>query len=191
MLQEEDNVVVIEQGSVQAQKIAKAMASPTAGDLFNTLSDGPLTATALAEQTGFPLTTVKYHLNNLLDADLIEVVDSRWSEKGREMKIYGVKDQVVVLAPRKRPDVRQIVERYGVIAGAVTIGCAVLLAIPNMLSRYFPTQNPGIALAREVAPPTFDLMGFMQNAVLIFFCGAILVLAGMMFYEIYRTKKQD
>ena len=46
MLQEEDNVVVLEQGSIQAQKIAKAMASPTAGDLFNTLSDGPLTATA-------------------------------------------------------------------------------------------------------------------------------------------------
>ena len=192
MLQEEENVVVLEQGSIQAQKIAKAMASPTAGDLFNTLSDGPLTATALAEQTGFPLTTVKYHLNNLLDADLIEVVDSRWSEKGREMKIYGVKDQVVVLAPRKRPDVRQIVERYGVIAGAVTVGCAVLLAIPNMLSRYFPTQNPGIALAREVTEvaPIFDLFGFMQNAVLIFFCGAILVLAGMMVYEIYQTKKK-
>ena len=57
---EEENVVVLEQGSVPAQKIAKAMASPTAGDLFNTLSDGPLTATALAERTGFPLTTVKY-----------------------------------------------------------------------------------------------------------------------------------
>ena len=62
-----------------------------------------------------------------------------------------------------------------------------------MLSRYFPTQNPGVSLAREITEvaPTFDLMGFMQNAVLIFFCGAILVLAGMMFYEIYRTKKQD
>ena len=61
-----------------------------------------------------------------------------------------------------------------------------------MLSRYFPTQNPGIALAREVTEvaPTFDLFGFMQNAVLIFFCGAILVLAAMMTYEIYRTKKR-
>lgn len=191
MLQEEDNVVVLEQGSVQAQKIAKAMASPTAGDLFNTLSDGPLTATALAEQTGFPLTTVKYHLNNLLDADLIEVVDSRWSEKGREMKIYGVKDQVVVLAPRKRPDVRQIVERYGVIAGAITIGCGVVLAIPNMLSRFLPTQNPGVAVAREITEvaPVFDWATFVQNAVLIFFVGAILVLAGMMTYEIIRAKK--
>lgn len=191
MLQEEDNVVVLEQGSVQAQKIAKAMASPTAGDLFNTLSDGPLTATALAEQTGFPLTTVKYHLNNLLDADLIEVVDSRWSEKGREMKIYGVKDQVVVLAPRKRPDVRQIVERYGVIAGAITIGCGVVLAIPNMLSRFLPTPNPGVAVAREITEvaPVFDWAAFVQNAVLIFFAGAILVLAGMMTYEIIRAKK--
>ena len=189
---EEENVVVLEQGSVPAQKIAKAMASPTAGDLFNTLSDGPLTATALAERTGFPLTTVKYHLNNLLDADLIEVVDSRWSEKGREMKIYGVKDQVVVLAPRKRPDVRQIVERYGVIAGAVAVGCGVVLAIPNMLSRILPQQNPGIAVAHEITEvaPVFDWAAFVQNAVLIFFVGAIIVLAGMMIYEIYQTKKK-
>ena len=189
---EEENVVVLEQGSVPAQKIAKAMASPTAGDLFNTLSDGPLTATALAERTGFPLTTVKYHLNNLLDADLIEVVDSRWSEKGREMKIYGVKDQVVVLAPRKRPDVRQIVERYGVIAGAVAVGCGVVLAIPNMLSRILPQTNPGVAVAREITEvaPVFDWAAFVQNAVLIFFVGAIIVLAGMMIYEIYQTKKK-
>ena len=189
---EEENVVVLEQGSVPAQKIAKAMASPTAGDLFNTLSDGPLTATALAERTGFPLTTVKYHLNNLLDADLIEVVDSRWSEKGREMKIYGVKDQVVVLAPRKRPDVRQIVERYGVIAGAVAVGCGVVLAIPNMLSHILPQQNPGISVAREITEvaPVFDWAAFVQNAVLIFFVGAIIVLAGMMIYEIYQTKKK-
>lgn len=189
---EEENVVVLEQGSVPAQKIAKAMASPTAGDLFNTLTDGPLTATALAERTGFPLTTVKYHLNNLLEADLIEVVDTRWSEKGREMKIYGVKDQVVVLAPRKRPDVRQIVERYGVIAGAVAVGCGVILAIPNMLSRFLPQQNPGIAVARELteAAPAFDWASFVQNAVLIFFVGAIIVLTGMMAYEIYQTKKK-
>ena len=189
---EEENVVVLEQGSVPAQKIAKAMASPTAGDLFNTLSDGPLTATALAERTGFPLTTVKYHLNNLLDADLIEVVDSRWSEKGREMKIYGVKDQVVVLAPRKRPDVRQIVERYGVIAGAVAVGCGVVLAIPNMLSRILPQTTPGVAVAREITEvaPVFDWAAFVQNAVLIFFVGAVVVLACMMAYEIYQTKKR-
>ncbi len=191
---EEENVVVLEQGSVPAQKIAKAMASPTAGDLFNTLSDGPLTATALAERTGFPLTTVKYHLNNLLEADLIEVVDTRWSEKGREMKIYGVKDQVVVLAPRKRPAVRQIVERYGVIAGAVAVGCGVVLAVPNMLSRFLPqtTPNPGIAVAREITEvaPGFDWMVYLQNAVFVFFVGAVILLAGMMIYEIYQTKKK-
>lgn len=189
-MSEEDNVVILEQGSVPAQKIAKAMASPTAGELFNTLTDGPLTATALAERTGFPLTTVKYHLDNLLDADLIEVVDTRWSEKGREMKIYGVKDQVVVLAPRKRPDIRNIVERYGVVAGALAIGCGAVLAIPNMFSQFLPQANPGVALAREAAP-AFDAMGFLQNAVLIFFIGAVLVLAGMMIYEIYRMKKQQ
>ncbi|MBO5118902.1 hypothetical protein J6B78_03175, partial [Methanocorpusculum sp.] len=89
-------------------------------------------------------------------------------------------------------DVRQIVERYGVIAGAVAVGCGVVLAIPNMLSHILPQQNPGIAVAREITEvaPVFDWAAFVQNAVLIFFVGAIIVLAGMMIYEIYQTKKK-
>lgn len=242
-----ENVVVLEHGSVAAQKIAKAMASPTAGELFNVLSDGPLTATALAERTGFPLTTVKYHLDNLLDADLIEVVSTRWSEKGREMKIYGVKDQVVVLAPKKRANVRGIAERYGVLAGVVAIGSAMVLAATNILKQYVPMPAADIARARtavmppstpEVAPlvpsdvihgvvvetvnnsdivaymtkeaqfmtmtvdssaeagagvmdsfVTLDLLNAIQQGVLIFFIAAVVILAGMFVFEMYRIRK--
>ena len=55
----DDNVVVVKQGSFEAQKIAKAMSSPTSVDLFNTLSDFlPMSATALAERSG--LTQVSF-----------------------------------------------------------------------------------------------------------------------------------
>ena len=152
----DENVVVVEQGSFEAQKIAKAMSSPTSADLFNALSDCPMSATALAERSGLPLTTVKYHLENMLAASLIEVTDTRWSAKGREMKIYAVKDQVVVIAPKKRVDVRGIVERYGIAAGALAVICALGLAIPSTLLGFLQPAIPG--LTPMAARNSVDLM---------------------------------
>ncbi len=202
----EDNVVVLEQGSIEAQKIAKAMSSPTSSDLFNTLSATPMSATALAERTGFPLTTVKYHLENLLSAGLIEVVNTRWSAKGREMKIYAVKDQVVVLAPRKRVDVRGIVERYGAIAGVLVIGCSLALAIPQTLMQFAgQSGTAGVPLLKEstqfAAEATNELvvavsagaapaaLPGVHAAIQLFFVAALVVLAVMMGYELYKVRR--
>lgn len=208
----DDNVVVVEQGSFEAQKIAKAMSSPTSADLFNALSDFPMSATALAERSGLPLTTVKYHLENMLSAGLIEVTDTRWSAKGREMKIYAVKDQVVVIAPRKKVDIRGIVERYGVAAGALAVVCSLGLAIPSTLLGMIqggpgPELTPMAAktglVNMEVGDPV-TLTGvtptdavnaaagmplWIHEAVLVFFVAGVVILALMMAYEVYSIRR--
>ncbi|MDO5845459.1 MAG: helix-turn-helix domain-containing protein [Methanocorpusculum sp.] len=202
MQEENDNVVVIEQGSVEAQKIAKAMSSPTAADLFNTLSLSPMSATALSERTGFPLTTVKYHLENLLAAGLIEVTNTRWSAKGREMKIYAACDKVVVLAPRKRVDVRGIAERYGAIAGVIAIGCSLVLAIPQTLGQFAQSvpeavpmfaaktsENLMMTAAGAADSGSAAAMPALHSVIQVFFIGALVVLAVMMGYEMYKVRK--
>ncbi|HJJ48514.1 MAG TPA: helix-turn-helix domain-containing protein [Methanocorpusculum sp.] len=138
----EENVSVIEQGSSEAQKIAKAMSSPTASDLYNKLADAPATASALAQTTGLPLTTVKYHLENLLEAGVIEVVKTRFSEKGREMKIYGVADKVVIFAPPQSKSAGAILKKYGVIAGGIAIASAFTALIPRVLYERTQTAVP-------------------------------------------------
>lgn len=204
----DDNVVVVEQGSMEAQKIAKAMSSPTSADLFNALSNGPMSATALAEVSKLPLTTVKYHLENMLSADLIEVTDTRWSAKGREMKIYAVKDQVVLIAPKKKVDVRGIMERYGIAAGCFAVISALALAIPETIygalggSSTVP-QHPGLkSIGFEttsdvsVSPMTItnDLAAssmptWIHEAVMVFFLAGLLILCLMMVYELYSVRK--
>ena len=202
----DDNVVVVEQGSFEAQKIAKAMSSPTSADLFNALSDYPMSATALAERCDLPLTTVKYHLENMMSAGLIEVTDTRWSAKGREMKIYAVKDQVVVIAPRKKVDIRGIVERYGVAAGALAIVCSLGLAIPSTLLGFVQGTPGGVT---GVTPPLvksgFDALAttsvaettasaatmplWLHEAVMVFFVAGVVILAMMMVYEVYSMRR--
>jgi DNA-binding transcriptional ArsR family regulator len=190
-----ENVVVLEHGSIEAQKVAKAMSSPTSADLFNALTGNPLSATALAERTGLPLTTVKYHLENLLAAGLVEISNTRWSEKGREMKIYAVKDQVVVFAPRKTADVKGIVERYGTIAGVIAIGSSLILTIPQTLSQVaqhtemMKTSMFTVNDATNAVTGIGSYLPIIHNVVQGFLVVALALLALMMAYELYITKK--
>ena len=210
----DENVVVVEQGSCEAQKIAKAMSSPTSAELLNALSDCPMSATALAERSGLPLATGKYQRENRLAAGLIGGTDNHWSAKGREMKIYAVKDQVVVIAPKKRVDVRGIVERYGIAAGALAVICALGLAIPSTLLGFLQPAIPG--LTPMAARNSVDLMGvgepsaafvtptdattgvvanssmplWVHDAVLVFFVAGVVILALMMVYEVYSIRRE-
>jgi len=196
---QDENVIVLEHGSLEAQKVAKAMSSPTSADLFNALTGNPQSATALAERTGLPLTTVKYHLENMLSAGLVEISNTRWSEKGREMKIYSVKDQVVVFAPRKTVDLKGIVERYGTMAGVIAIGCSLVIAIPQTLNQVigpgyltkrgdtaeiFAIQATGNSAVENVA-----FMPLVHNFAQGFLVISLAVLALMMAYEIYHVRK--
>lgn len=196
---QEENVVVLEHGSLEAQKVAKAMSSPTSADLFNALTGNPQSATALAERTGLPLTTVKYHLENMLSAGLVEISNTRWSEKGREMKIYAVKDQVVVFAPRKTVDVKGIVERYGTMAGVIAIGCSLVIAIPQTMNQVIGTRylmktsdTAVIYTAQVSGSPLAEGVSFMpliHNVAQGFLVISLAVLALMMAYEMYKVRK--
>lgn len=194
-----ENVVVLEHGSLEAQKVAKAMSSPTSADLFSALTGNPQSATALSSLTGFPLTTVKYHLENMLSAGLVEISNTRWSEKGREMKIYAIKDQVVVFAPRKTVDLKGVVERYGTMAGAIAIGCSLVIAIPQTLNRIvrpeYLMKNADAAdifAVQTVSGYAADSMSWMplvHNFAQGFLVISLAVLALMMIYELYIVRK--
>ena len=196
---QDENVIVLEHGSLEAQKVAKAMSSPTSADLFNALTGNPQSATALSERTRLPLTTVKYHLENMLSAGLVEISNTRWSEKGREMKIYSVKDQVVVFAPRKTVDLKGIVERYGTMAGVIAIGCSLVIAIPQTMSQLvgsgYLTKSSETAEIYAVqatvgsAVENVTFMPLVHNVVQGFLVISLAVLALMMVYEIYHVRK--
>ena len=110
-------VVVLEPGDERAQKIAKAMASQTANDILTLLATGTKSLTDITEQLSIPLTTTKYHTGNLLDAGLITVSDTRYSIKGREVKMYSLTDQLLIVAP-KQTNVRALLLKYSFSLGS-------------------------------------------------------------------------
>lgn len=123
-----NDVVVIQPGDEQAQKIARAMASQTANAVIQAFGGGPLTSSEVARRMKIPITTASYHIENLLAAGLIEVMETRWSEKGREVKVYGLANQVFIIAPPVS-DLRSVLKKYTTLFGVVVLASIGLWSI--------------------------------------------------------------
>jgi len=126
-----DNVVFLEPGDERAQKIAKAMGSQTASDILQILGEGPRSLTDIIDRLNIPMNTAKYHIENLLDAGLIAVSETRYSIKGREVKIYTLTNRLLVVAPRQS-NVRSLLLKYASLFGIVALG-SVLISVISAL----------------------------------------------------------
>jgi len=129
-----DNVILLEPGDERAQKIAKAMSSQTASDILQLLAEAPKSLTGITERLAIPLTTAKYHTENLLDAGLILVADTKYSVKGREIKIYSLTNQLLIVAPRQS-NVRSLLLKYASLFGIVVFGSLVIAVLSPILGQ--------------------------------------------------------
>jgi DNA-binding transcriptional ArsR family regulator len=127
-----DNVVFLEPGDERAQKIAKAMGSQTASDILQILGESPRSLTDITERLNIPMNTAKYHIENLLDAGLIAVEQTKYSIKGREVKIYTLTNQLLVVAPRQS-NVRSLLLKYASLFGIVAVASVLIAAFTPLL----------------------------------------------------------
>ena len=72
-----------------ADEVFEALSAGTARELLAACYDDPATASELAEEVDTSLQNARHHLDTLLEAGLVEVVDTWHSTKGREMDVYG------------------------------------------------------------------------------------------------------
>lgn len=206
-----ENVLVLEPGDERAQKIAKAMGSPTAGEILQLLAEKPQSLTDITERLGLPMNTAKYHIENLLDAGVISVADTKYSVKGRTVKIYTLTDQLLIVAPR-RSDIRALLTKYAALFGVVVVATLGITAVVPLLSPQAGNTAMALAAPAPTAAPDQATGGASRDAVmysmkataenfggapapagidpaLAFFCGGILVITILLCYEAWLWKK--
>ena len=108
--------------SEDSKKVAKALSNDTSMKILDLLAEKPMSATAIAEDLGLALTTVKYNLDTLIESDLIKVKETKWSKKGRQIKIYDPVQKLIVVAPGKadKSSIMGMLQKYiGMITAAV------------------------------------------------------------------------
>ena len=130
-------------------------ASQTAGDILQILAEKPESLTDITERLALPMNTAKYHVENLLDAGLIAVADTKYSVKGREVKIYSLTNQLLIVAPRQS-DVRSLLLKYASLFGIVALASLAVSSILPLVSTWGTNEAatlaaPAPAVAQKVA----------------------------------------
>lgn len=133
-----------------ADAVFGALASETAREVYGAVAEDPRTASDLAEALDSSIQNVRYHLDNLQDAGLVEVVDTWYSSRGSEMKVYGRSDGPIVLFAgdeESGADVRSALQTL--------VGGTAILGFVGVLINY---------LLREPAPTTETVGTAAQSA---------------------------
>ncbi|WP_158855188.1 helix-turn-helix domain-containing protein [Halorhabdus sp. CUG00001] len=138
---EESDPRVIGVDSDAADDLIAALSSETARAILAALHDDPAPPSKLAEEVETSLQNVQYHLENLADAGAVEVIDTVYSEKGREMDVYAPADRPLVIfagEESRTPSLRQVLSRL--LGGVGALGLASLV-VQSLLGDRVPRSG--------------------------------------------------
>jgi|GEM_PF-246072 len=124
-----------------AEDVLGALSSTTARQLFAELNEEPAHPSALADRVETSLQNVQYHLSKLQDAGMVEVVDTAYSAKGREMDVYAPADRPLVVFAGDDEDQSLLNQALGRLLGGLGIVAGASLAVRGLASSE-GTQTP-------------------------------------------------
>ncbi|MBZ6496952.1 ArsR/SmtB family transcription factor [Natrinema longum] len=130
-----DSPAVLSLDDDTTREVIEALSSETAYEIFRLLNETPATPARIAEQLDQSVQNVHYHLTNLESAELIEVTDTCYSEKGREMSVYVVSEDPTLLflgTEDDRPSLKRAFKSFASLLGPPSI----LLAVGESISRF-------------------------------------------------------
>lgn len=133
VIERDGEPAVLYADSEQAAQICAALSSDTALEIFRLVSDRPLATSEVADELDLSVQNTGYHLGKLQDAQLVEVVDTCYSEKGAEMKLYAVSSDPKVLVLGAEADEQSLKRALGHLVAAVGIP-GVLFAAGRVLA---------------------------------------------------------
>lgn len=110
----EEKLLILPLNDSTAKKISLALANETSRKVLGALAEEPLAASQISEKLGMQLTTLHYNIENLIEVGLIKVERTRYSEKGREVKIYAPTRKYIVIAPENvgKEEVKSTLKKF-------------------------------------------------------------------------------
>ncbi|MFB6146796.1 MAG: ArsR/SmtB family transcription factor [Halobacteriaceae archaeon] len=176
---------VVDLGGEDAEDVFAALGPGTARALLAAVHEEPRTASDLADELDTSVQNVRYHVEKLQTAGLVEVVDTWYSSRGAEMDVYGPACGPVVVAPpaASTAGLRSALSEAlaGVVGLAVASGVAQYLLggasggpvrrQPNV------ADETDVATGESVAQSADALLGSVPPGVVVFAVGLVALAA--------------
>ncbi|MFD1563442.1 ArsR/SmtB family transcription factor [Haloarchaeobius amylolyticus] len=121
---EEGQPRVVDLEGEDADAVFSALSSTTARQIYARLDEEPGTPSDIADAIDSSIQNVRYHLENLEDAGLVEVVDTWYSSRGNEMSVYATADGPLIVtsdestASKLKEALSRLIGGVGALAGA-------------------------------------------------------------------------
>ncbi|MFB6206229.1 MAG: ArsR/SmtB family transcription factor [Haloglomus sp.] len=131
--------------SDEAGDLLSSLASDTARSVLTALHEEPATASEIADRVDTSLQNARHHLNSLQDAELVEVRETRYSSKGREMNVYAPASDPTVVFVGSREHDGGLLESLRNILPVV-----VVLALVSLLVQWLVVPSVGTAASGEL-----------------------------------------
>lgn len=139
LLPSTDDVTGEQEGDIQvlgvdeddSADVFEALSSDTARRVLTAIYDESAPPSELADRLDISLQNVSYHLDNLEEAGVVRVADTRYSEKGREMNVYAPADEPVVVfvgTEERKTGFRDLLKRLVGATGLLFVISALLFA---------------------------------------------------------------
>lgn len=172
---------LVDLAEADAEEVFDALGSETARSLLLELHDQPRPASELAEAVDTSVQNVQYHLTKLEAADLVEAVDTWYSESGSEMTVYAPADESLVLFAGEEPEssLRRLLERLVGVVGVLAVGAVAVALVVGRRER--AGSATGDLAINMTAPPAAPTAAGPDPVVvgLAFFAGGLVALAAL------------
>jgi len=144
-----DKFLLINLNDEKTKKISEIISSDTSRKILDYLADKDDTEQKISKKLGFPISTVHYHLQKLVDGGLVVIEEFHYSKKGREIKHYKLANQYIIIAPKKVSGLKQKLRNILPVAGVV-LGISAVIKVLNLV-----TQKSGavMSVAKAEAAP--------------------------------------
>jgi DNA-binding transcriptional ArsR family regulator len=182
---------LVDMDDERADEVFEALGSGTTRRVLSALHEEPRTASDLADVTDTSVQNAQYHLGKLQDVDLIEPVDTWYSERGTEMTVYAPADEALVLfaGEDRSRSLRSLLTRVVGSVGLLSlVSLLVAAVVGQVVEAPAPTPEsaggPGVMTTRaqDAASGGADIAGSLDPALLAglaCFVGGLVVLVAV------------
>jgi DNA-binding transcriptional ArsR family regulator len=133
-----DEPRVVGLDSDDADELIDALSSSTTRAVLAALHEDPASASELADRVDTSLQNVQYHLRKLEDAGLVEVGDTVYSEKGREMNVYVPSDRALVVVAGRQEETTGLKAALSRLLGGVGVLGLASVVVDRLAREGFP-----------------------------------------------------
>jgi predicted transcriptional regulator len=149
-----DDVLLVLPLGEESKLITQTIANDTARQILELLADAPLSTSAIAKTLEIPLTTAQYNVEKLIEAKLVVVEKTKYSEKGREVKLYAPARRMIVLVPANtsRQAVMDVLKKYLVLLPLAGFVALMVELAMQFLNGNLPGGSPTSKSAGDNAP---------------------------------------